>query len=301
MAFFTWLAVLIALTGGMWALFELAEKTDPSLKVKVNHWISRVTSGEFVSECSGIFVNIFDAIFGKKMLSLRFFSFSLATSILFSVILLFLWATLYPNEMKYYCTQPWLASRLYVIVFFFFSNIIPDYISNCQTRFIIGRYAQYAKSGGKTFRWVLVDFMLTCLISLAVIISLSVFAYDLIVLSASGVFGYSHAPKINLVDLFALHSSEILSRHDDMTGEWRRSLTPPYGLFFYSTFLTSIWLWLHSISALLISAIGRFFGTNAGFFKSKRFRKRPLMWLGAISGGILGALFLIATLIALSF
>ena len=207
------------------------------------------------------------------------------------------WGILYPNEWRYYFTQPWLAGRHYFMLIFIFSNIVPDYISNCQTRFVIGKCAQCSKAGGGVFLWILLDFVLTCLISLAVIVPLAIFGYDLIVLSASDIFGYSYTQKFSIVDFFTLHSSEILSRHDDMTDGWRRSLTPPYGLFFYTTFLTSIWLWLHSLNAFLILSTDRLIGVNAGFLKSKRFRKRPLSWLGAISGAILGALFLLVTLI----
>ena len=301
MTFFTWLATFLAITGGTWSLFVLAQATDPSLKAMVNHWISRVTSGELVSEWSRIFVKMFDALFGQRKFSVRFFFVSSTTSICFAATLLLLWATLYPNEVKYYFTQPWLASRHYIILFFLFSNIIPDYVSNCQTRFTIGKCAQYSKDGGRLFAWILLDFVLTCLISVAVIVPLAVFAYDLIVLSASDIFGYSRAPKFSTIDFLTLHSSEILSRHDDMTDGWRRSLTLPYGLFFYSTFLTSMWLWLHNINAFLLAAFDRFLGVNAGFLQSKKFQKTPLNWLGAISGAFFGALFLLVTLIKLLF
>ena len=298
MCFFTWLATLFAITGGIWTLFALAEKTDPKLKCKVNCWISKISCKNFVDAWSTIFIGMFDGLFGKRKSSIRFFFTSAATSIFFAVSMLLLWKTLYPKEFTYYFMQPWLSSRYYFVIFFVLGNVVPDYISNCQTRYIIGKCTQSSRNSRRLLAWIFLDFVLTSLISLLFIITLVIFSYDFIVQSASGpVFGYSYSPKFSIYNFITLHSTEILSRHGSMADEWRRSLTPPYGLFFYSTFLTSIWLWLHNINTVIVVIANRFVGKKAKFFQSCKFKKTPLSWLGAISAAFLAAIYIFVTLL----
>ena len=151
-------------------------------------------------------------------------------------------------------------------------NLIPDYISLVETRIILARMAKSRTLYGCAF-WILTDAIITLIIAFC--------AFVLMAASAMAIFrGVDWGPAIS--DWVALFPSKLMIWESYRTIE---------GWFIYSTFLTSVWLWLYIASSLLIRLtylVPYFVGlVNRVFDLDDQIDKKPLAILGyVLIGGI---------------
>lgn len=97
---------------------------------------------------------MFDRVFGKKHLSWRCFTKSgLASYAMVCVVVLFSGGPIRPYML--------LAS----IEYGFFANVIPDYVSPLESRYVL-RFMSRTESGFRWLRLVILDLILTSLIAL---------------------------------------------------------------------------------------------------------------------------------------
>ena len=240
--------------GGLFGLGEICVKK--SLKKRLAKWLTSKLTRDSSDKWPTIVVETFDHIFGKKMHSIRFFGVSMYMSLLFAFVLLLVWSVLYPNQFIYYIEAPWYSPLVWLLLLLSIVNFCPDYLSNCQSRYILGKLAA---SRGRTIdyvRWLTIDLFLTALLSLFVITVMTFWVESSIGSPEQIDYQISDGDTCILCDLLVLSATTHQFRHDLSLGPVQvaplGSMSPPYGIFFYTTFLTSIWIWLYSLSGVLV-------------------------------------------------
>lgn len=186
---------------------------------------------ETLVESPRLFNKAFDRIFGYKHLSNQCFLKSSLASLIVVIVMLISWSFLYPTSlMATIIDEP----KFFVVFFILVTilNFIPDYVSLFQTRLILN----YIEHAG--IRW------LSVLLVLDLIITGLIFAFGLVI------FIILTRGSVDLY--FSLLSDMIQFR---CLGN-----RPPLGILFYSTFFTSVWLYLFlaaSISVKFLHSMGR--------------------------------------------
>lgn len=305
MEFFSRLTLLLELIGAVWAPFLCLHSTlRPKTRIKMSRWLQGTIPVRINDRWPSTFVDAFDALFGDRLLSVRFAFVSVVSSLVFSTFLLLVWCTLCPDEVwRYFMKNLYNAPRLYILLVLLV-NVIPDSLSNCQSRYILGRLICSLEStkSQSDFRiylkWLSLDFFLTVTISSVIIIPISFLVYDLLY-SKSGMFGLNIiiGDPFDLLAFLSLHSTEIVIKvSDDAHSGNYKNLLPPYGVFFYTTFLTSIWLWLYSVSGSFVAVLHRSLGSNSCIVKFLVYKCHPLPALGGVCAFLVAIVYLLVLL-----
>lgn len=167
--------------------------------------------GEYDETWSKHFCNLFDAVFGSKHLSWQCFIRSALASVLSVSLIYILFSTvldvLNPSSRAGSDLPIFQALLLGAII-----NIIPDYLSLFETRWVLKRFDHIKSFSGQLFILVVDAIATGSIIWLAI----NVFQW---------ITGGSSLSAVEMLALFSI-----------------------YSLFFYSTFLTSIWAWLFAIT-----------------------------------------------------
>lgn len=266
------LASWAAVMGGLGVLFSLSEKAvSPDAKKTITRWLKNVKLEGTPTTWPSTFASVFDSIFGKKHLSWRCFWRSCVASCIAVLVMTFIGAALRPlharNQMEYFRGNPEVF-LLWVIVFAGL-NLLPDYVSLLESRYIIQRMSAVQHSTGRILSLLVLDVVFTVSIFLA-----ALFLFVSIVVYYFG--GTAEAA----LGFYALAIDDILSHGVFLSAE-REML--PLGIFFYSTFFTSVWVWLYAISGLVVKLEGYL---GIGFSRLKWFldiENKPLHSLGVIS------------------
>ena len=226
--------VWATLISGIWVLFYAMENTTPpESKKTVSEWLKSLIGmsiSETLIETPRLFNKAFDRIFGYKHLSIQCFLKSSMASLIVVIVMLISWSFLYPTSlMATIIDEPDFIIAFFLLVTIL--NFIPDYVSLFQTRLILN----YIEHAG--IKW------LSVLIVLDLIITGLIFALGL------GTF----AILTENVDIYFSLLSDMIQF---------RSIgnRPPIGILFYSTFFTSVWLYLFlaaSISVKFLHSMGR--------------------------------------------
>jgi len=189
------------------------------------------------------FVKLFDFIFLKKeylssgykvknYISFTTFIKSCFASFIGFLILILIGATVGPEEFKNSLINGSYVDFVWFFIFGAFINLIPDYFSLIQTRTIIELFKQ-SDSLIKSFGYIFLDLMLTILIfilgySIFLIIGAIYFEFDINITS-----GFSVYEKWKEISWVGNGGFNLL------------------GLYFYTSFFTSLWLWVYGLSNML--------------------------------------------------
>ena len=270
-------------TGGIWKLFERAEKIiRPERKQLTSQWLESADMERPFRRVANSFTHAFDAVFGSKHLSFRCFFRSCLASYVLTAVLFLLWSALDPRRMRYFQEHRY-YSIMFVVVITAFLNIIPDYISLLKTRYVIGTMQNATPLGMSLL--AIIDAAGSLLISLIAFCSL-----DLWLSWRTNALGETMSEVVRLF-VSGLRFNDGI---DLMVGE-----IPSPGIWLYSTFLVSAWAWLYLISSLIL----RFAATMGGVWRFVRswvdIEKQPFMALGAVSILIVTALYVVAVPVVL--
>lgn len=310
MVFFHWLATFFGLIGGVWALFSLLEScASKETKTSVTSWVRSNLPVQVDDKWSSTFVSAFDGLFGPRLLSLRFGLVSSMLSVLCVALLFLIWDMLYPAESSFYFFVNLEDPTFILIIFggiFIVTNLLTDYLSNCQTRFVLGKLVAALKTNAHrsafyTYsKWLIADLVLTVSLSAAIVIPVSLYVTDAYVSVMSVIYeGNEGIDRFDLGRMLSLHGTKIPT---EFTGQVAKSFnisvyTPPFGIFFYTTVLTSIWLWLYAISGAFVRVLFRVLGPNAIVFRIFDFDHHPLSSLGGVSAILVGIAVIIVSAI----
>ncbi len=304
-----WLGGLLGIAGAVWGIFFAAERTIPddeqaeslqdvgdaaarnsthrTVRQDIAEWL---TTPQATVAWRHTWIRIFDSLLGKEHLSWQCFRRSCVASLCAVGVLWLLWMILRPSRPPLFLDQSGSIAGILGVVFGFaiLVNLIPDYLSLLETRWLIGLLRG---SHSTTLTWVLllIDVVVTGMIFYAV---------ALLWFTLSGLFVDEELSFKAAVREALEYEMPIqrLANFETFEG-------PPVSIFFYSTFVTSFWLWLYALSGALVrseEAVGGLVRwlRNHGLIDTK---KKPIQALGLISALIVAALYLLVTVLSLVF
>lgn len=243
----------LALFSGINVFFFKADDFfSKEFKEDVALWILCLEPQDKIRLFAKFFIQLFDKIFSKNQncststfeysnySCLRTFLRSCLSSILAITIITLLSANLGPPEILkvlFLLDENWFG----VFMFAVFLNLIPDYFSLLETRYIL-QFIEGSNSSVKIIFFLIIDLVLTILIFVGV---------GLILLLGSLFSYYGGIPILEFTKLLFVDNywQEII---------WiRNGGGNQFGIFFYSTFLTSIWIWFFGVSYMFLSLIAQ--------------------------------------------
>lgn len=288
-------------------VFKLAgEAVGQSWKARVTNWLkgqeTRIldASGQPVSPVwhswPESFARLFDQAFGEKQLSWKCFLRSCRATIVVSLIFyLLVMIKSHGSPMMSFMSfinrtasevDQSVAAGWFVIIWMISMTLIPDYISLGETRWVLGRMKK--ASSGVIVSLLVADFILTILI---VFCSIGIFALIFAVLFAVGM------DSLMIPDLPKIMSDALELAWNAFT--WNPEFdyfTPPV----YSTFLTSIWIWLFVISGLLVKTAVQTQGVWHRLRGLLDIDNQPFLCIGIVAGLILAIVWAALTAIWLA-
>ena len=303
----SYMALWATVTGGTWFLFDKAERSlSPAVRARTARWLRGLSPGELVGGIPDAFRLMFDKLFGERHLTWKCFYRSCFASLVAVGTGLALWLLGRP-EAAFLASDPaFVRAALWLVFFTGLLNFVPDYISLLETRFLLGSMA-----GRRRLATILLaDLVFTATISF-VLIRLSmglvygsgVVLFDLGSPEAATMrvenedisFGNL---RDQLVDMITMDESwgdvslSLAVSGEDTSGE----IPVPVGIFFYSAFVTSAWLWLFTLATLLVrfvSGLGRAFRP---LLRLLDYERAPFRALGYVSAVMISGIFALGLL-----
>lgn len=192
-----------------------------------------------------IFIELFDKVFGEKHFSFKcFFRSAIASILAFCICLAVMFVliqnslaegqsvrlfefknSITSNALKYYATIGFL-----VLSSVTFLNVVVDFLSLLETRYIIGRIEQ-TESAIMQLGWVVFDFFATGLIYFLYLVTLLIIFFP---------------------ERVSLNSDLFERTYDFLVGaQYLNSVLDFYKAAFWTTFFTSLWVWLYFLAQML--------------------------------------------------
>ena len=273
-------AVWLSLVGLVWALFAHVEGLlAPAVREAISRWLRNLKLEGLFTTWPSTFAVLFDRVFGDRHLSWKCFRRSCIASfgsVIF--VTLIAWA-LYPhwfppNEFWKPIVRDW----WYRLVFLAMLNTIPDYFSLLETRWIIWLISR-SGSRGRVVVLLVVDLTLTTAI-IACYLGFST--------AACLIFG---GPDTGFVTVFEKmwwcdYVPSVLAL------EGFKTPSSCIGVFFYSTFFTSVWVWGYALSGCAVK-LGVYLGAWGGRLKKVLdLEKHPLKSMALVANVLITLAFL---------
>jgi hypothetical protein len=243
-------------------------------------------------------VKLFDEVFGEKHLSVRCIVFSSLFSIFAVLALFFLLLFISGKSVSEWWAywEPVPPIRIFFGVFFpILLNVITDYVALIETRYVINKIG----GGGSAVRiviFVVLDILATTIIYILSFTILTV--YFLGILKQN--LGYSTPKFLDLETLFKSFSIATDLVKDWFTGFHIDLAAVNYfegPVLFYSTFVTSIWIWIMLLTISVTKLFDRFAGRRWLVLRDSilDIEKKPLLSIGWITSSIIFFLFILAS------
>ena len=261
---------------GIKLLFKAMEDTPADDKKRsVANWLKSIadkSTSNTIIDSPQWFVESFDRIFGKKHLTIQCFLKSCVASIIAVVFMTIIWALSdFASFIAFFDFG--LTAIFFVFIWIVFLNFIPDFISLLETRWILNSFENVSLI--KMSGLLLIDIIITGII----------FAFGLWIYLLNF---ESTTEYVKILTLFIQFKSQYIgSLNGGING----------GIFFYSTFFTSVWLYLFiisSIGAKVIYSFGHFGNTIMDFFGVQ---KTPFQSMGTITMILVTVCFVIYAII----
>jgi len=253
MEVFSILALFTSTSALIWALFTTTESLmKPDMRSHIAHWLRKGGSFNQLDFLPSLLLGVFYNLFGHKHLSGKCFVRSSIVSVYAVGFMILVVLSLLPIGTDIRVQNLLLVvtglggGAVAIPILLFLSgtwmNLVPDYIALLKTRFVLGRMVVTHSVSG-ILLLLFLDTVLTIIIGgLAVF---SVILSTVVIFQPESEFletaGYSF---LNATKLFAnLGSISYVSGS-------------VIGIFFYSTFVTSAWVWLYLCSLILARMVG---------------------------------------------
>ena len=236
----------------LWLVFRHADhEVNPCFRAKVADFLL-VSPPTSLWNMGEIFVGVFDATFGTRVWGRKFIMRSIFASVISVVAMTMIWLIVNFDQIHISSGIPGLHGPLgdktgirlvftvFVVSLMFAAalvpyNMIPDYFSLVQTRFILGKMV--GKRGSLVVLYLFVDLVLTTFIAMAML------------------GGFCILLSGFLEGTFRTRFWELLSSGlslDFTTG--RHGFGGIFGIFFYSTYFSSVWIWTYSVTMAMMRA-----------------------------------------------
>ncbi|HLG56187.1 MAG TPA: hypothetical protein VI485_12710 [Vicinamibacterales bacterium] len=268
------------LTGGLWKLFNGVEKVaSAERRQRASEWLQNLDVQRPLNQLADGFVQAFDSVFGHQHFSARCFWLSCVASYLWTTVLTLLWFALRPDVWN--DVDAGLRPRYVTIVVVVLVastavlNVLPDFISLLKTRYVIGVMRRCSSRA-----------------------AIAILAADAIGCALLGWFGFLLGMLLLTGDIReAFHgATELLLMAITFTHglDGYAIETPGAGVWFYSTFMASVWVWLYAASSLILRVAPSVGGFWKWVWSWVDVRNQPFMSLGVVSIFIITVLYVIA-------
>jgi hypothetical protein len=267
------------LSGGIWKLFERVDKVaNADARHETAQWLNNVDIGGPVNRFAASFAHAFDSVFGARHFSWKCFYRSCLASMIWSSVLFLFWGATHPHDLRQNGVSDYLT---WWIIMTGASNLIPDYLSLLKTRYLI-KMCQRSESPWRVVLLVLGDAVLSAIIAFAAIIL---------------GFHFLAGEKNVFVEMWEA-AKELTS---DDYGQILRmqsedlliATLPSFGIWYYTNFFSSVWLWLYGLSALLIR-VGGDLGYGWMFVRRRMdIDKQPFMALAVVCISIVTIVYMV--------
>lgn len=224
----------------IWFLFEKTEDTiNAETKASISAWLKNVNVGQDVLSWPRQFSIVFDQIFGKTFFCSRFFFRSCIASTVASLISFCIWAGSHPDYLQYCLQYPFLSNAAAAAFLTVILNYVPDYVSLMESRWIIKQMTRTSLS--RFLPLLVLDAILSAGIWMLGLLMMFVLLWvqDL----DGSVISPTSAKMLGIMKnavLFTARDANEMS---------------VFGIYFYATFFTSVWVWLYAASGLTVKII----------------------------------------------
>ncbi|WP_089723859.1 hypothetical protein [Candidatus Thiosymbion oneisti] len=260
----------VIVTGGIWKLFDRIEGVAaPEAKKSVSQWLLRLDLENHFIRWADTFSEAFDTIFGTRHLSWRCFYRSAIASLIAVLVMTLFWAYLRPEQFMAFIDRFNTEVFGWMLIASVSLNLIPDYLSLLESRYIIS-LLRNSTSMPEHIALIVLDFIATFLIALIALLIFIIFV-DVITFD-----GFLAGFLSNVLPLSSPGGSQ-----------------PSFGIWFYSTFFTSVWVWIYILSGILLSTrkpIDLFITKFKRFFDVE---KKPFLSMGGASILVITAMYLV--------
>lgn len=285
-----------SMTGGLWFLFDIAEKSAaPNLKIKIVNWINGDERTQDISAIPERFASLFDQIFGEKHLSWVCFRRSAIASItsawVVSTLVFGINPAVFGDGFVSSLPDPVLDESLINVgmlgVMAVFINIIPDYLSLLQTRYMM----KWIQRGRNTFFVLIADVVVTAVIFVSLLCT-----GQILIMLVTGLWLFTPGSFEFLFMNDSYYVYRIIYTVQNLVLEMffvDRENGSNLGILLITTFFTSIWLWLYMF-AMWASRVLVGLNNGVGFLlKLVDVESQPFRSLGFVSVLLVSILFLI--------
>ena len=262
----------------IWFLWHIDDQLQPEFKAHFSEFLLSNSPLSSDNNFSRYFVIAYDTLFGKKVFSWKYLIRSFMASFITVTAMFLVWLavnsssiacvnTIGPNDIeRWEALMGFSAFKNYATIGTTFAmtlvlacllNLFPDYLSLIQSRVIIGRMV--GKSFGKCLMYFVLDLTLTTIIALTVI------SIWLLI-------------QIDTVSNFHLFLERVIATGFTLNAKEEGGHFSIFGIFIYSTYFTSVWLWLYTIAVLMM----RTRGSLRPFQNILLIRRRPFRCIGMV-------------------
>jgi hypothetical protein len=280
------------LAGIVWKFFERVEAvlTDQT-KLEIAVWLLGVKVGQKVEPWPDTFAKMFDRVFGEKHWSLKCFWRSCIASYCAIAICFAVWAIrLGPHTVRF--VGSWKNFVLLTVICGGIGNLIPDYISLLETRWMLRRMS---KANGR-LRLLLVDASITT--GIGVIGGLIADMSYMVVLAWRRPEMYCFEDRYNClvrnVTHYLLELRVVLETHVSLLQDLSLLFLP----YLCAAFFTSIWLWLYAGSGFILKAALRFDSAVGWMNSHMKIEENPLQSIGLVAGALVAVMYWAAVIVA---
>ena len=156
-----YIAAWLGIITGIRKLFkDTEEDVLPDFKKSVAAWIQNLKPAEKIANWPDQFAQLFDSVFGKKHFTFKCFLRSSVASYVSVILMFFIVGVLRPHEFHYMLLNSNLDFIFLMLFAFGFLNLIPDYLSLLETRYML-HWMNKSYSVTKSILGVLVDGLAT--------------------------------------------------------------------------------------------------------------------------------------------
>jgi len=222
-------------------------------KKDISKWLKNIDPDEPVKNWPEQFAAVFDRLFGEKHLTWKCFVRSSFASIIAVFLMTLIWGVLRSDDFVGYFTSTPLTHVLIRFVFWILLfNLLADYVSLLETRLVI----RFMKSSRLSkILGLATDFILTAGIYFIGFIVGSIISGVVIEILYESLVDWEPTSRNEILSFETLLSVFFPLGQGGLNEMIQLKCTDhqlPFGIYFYSTFFTSLWLWLYVISGFTV-------------------------------------------------